>query len=102
MFPQWLHILSWAALFLGFLCALIILVDVFLRPQRMGIMNVVWPTTALFGGPLTIWVYFWFARQSTHAETRAARRRQDEPLKKPKSPFRSWWPRAQVIAAAGA
>ncbi|MEO8219014.1 MAG: hypothetical protein ABI718_18210 [Acidobacteriota bacterium] len=40
------------------LCALTILVDVFHRPQRMKVMNVVWPITALYAGPLALLAYF--------------------------------------------
>ena len=51
MVPQWLHILSIASLLLGFACAVLIAVDVRRHPQQMGIMNIVWPVTALFGQP---------------------------------------------------
>lgn len=47
MIPSWLHTLSITFLALGFLCAAILVVDVFQHPQHMGIMNIVWPITAL-------------------------------------------------------
>ena len=54
-FPAWLSALSLAWLLLGAVCALAILVDEVRHPQKMWIMNVVWPITALFGTVL------WFA-----------------------------------------
>jgi hypothetical protein len=57
-YPQWLHILSWAYLSLSFACALLILLDEIRRPQKMMVMNFVWPITALYFGPLAVWGYF--------------------------------------------
>ncbi|RIY01001.1 DUF4396 domain-containing protein [Aureimonas flava] len=62
MFPTWLHILSIAALAIGVLCALGVLVDILRRPQPMAIMNVVWPVTALFGTGAVVWAYLRYAR----------------------------------------
>jgi Domain of unknown function (DUF4396) len=66
MIPTWLHLLSILALFVGFVCALIVAIDITRHPQRMGIMNVVWPVTALYGGALALWFYFRHGRQSAH------------------------------------
>lgn len=57
-YPEWLHILAWAYLSLSFLCGLIIIADEFRRPQKMMIMNFVWPITALYFGPAALWGYF--------------------------------------------
>ena len=57
-FPQWLHDLARISLALGFACATIIAVDEVRRPQKMWIMNLVWPLTALFGSLLWIAGYF--------------------------------------------
>ena len=62
MIPSWLHLLSWASLLLGGVCAAFIGLDVIRRPQKMSIMNVVWPTTALFGTVLTLWLYRRYGR----------------------------------------
>ncbi len=77
-YPQWLHILSWAYLSLSFACAAFILIDEFRRPQKMMIMNVVWPITALYFGPLAVWGYLKSGLKTTaqhmrrmHAEIRA-------------------------------
>jgi hypothetical protein len=45
------------------LCALVITVDVIRHPQRMGIMNVVWPVTALYGSVFALWAYFRVGRR---------------------------------------
>lgn len=54
LFPAWLHELAIAMLALGGLCALVVLVQVFRRPQKMAVMNVVWPVCALFGSVLVV------------------------------------------------
>lgn len=65
MFPSWLHELSIAALVVGGLCAAIVLVDVMRHPQKMAVMNVVWPVSGLFGTVLTVWAYFGVGRASS-------------------------------------
>ena len=50
-YPDWLRILSRAYLRVSFVCAAIIIGDHLLRPQKMMIMNFVWPITALYLGP---------------------------------------------------
>jgi len=70
-YPEWLHVLSWIALGVAFLSAMIILVDVIWRPQKMGIMNLVWPITGLYWGPVALWGYLRVGRKTTkehHAE----------------------------------
>jgi len=57
--PGWLTVLSWAALALAFASAGWIAFDVYGRGyrQRMGIMEAVWPVTALYFGPLAAAAY---------------------------------------------
>ncbi|HEY3680874.1 MAG TPA: DUF4396 domain-containing protein [Bradyrhizobium sp.] len=64
MFPPWLHVLSIAALLLALACAIIVAIDVWRHPQSMGIMNVVWPATALFGSVAVAWMYFRYGRET--------------------------------------
>ncbi|WP_022723067.1 DUF4396 domain-containing protein [Rhodopseudomonas sp. B29] len=72
MIPSWLHILSIVSLALAVLCAAIIAIDEARHPQRMWIMNAVWPLTALFGSVLWTWGYFRYGRLSAaDAEGRA-------------------------------
>jgi hypothetical protein len=66
MEPQWLMIVSWVALALGFASALLILVDelVLGNRQHMPIMNLVHPITALYWGPVWLWAYLRNGRKS--------------------------------------
>ncbi len=70
MIPAWLHVLSVASLLLGVLCLVVILADIIRHPQHMGIMNVVWPVTALFG---TVWVAWQYVRYGRLARDSVAR-----------------------------
>lgn len=65
MHPSWLTMLSWVALGSAFACAMWLALEVARRPQRMWIMNVVWPVTALYMGPLALWAYY---RMGTSSE----------------------------------
>lgn len=56
-FPTWLGALSWLAIALGVVCAVIVAVDVVRRPQQMAVMNVVWPVTMLFGSVVWLVLY---------------------------------------------
>lgn len=62
MFPAWFHVLAILALLLGLLCCAIVLNSVLRHPQRMAIMNVVWPVTALFGTVFVVWGYLRYGR----------------------------------------
>lgn len=86
MVPQWLHWLAWGCLVVGFVCALWILFDELFHAQRMWIMNVVWPVTALYGGPLALWAYYRYGRLSTRHKAMDARQHGREPPRKSK-PF---------------
>ncbi len=67
MMPEWLTILASASLVLGGACALLIAADIVRgNRQHMWIMNLVWPITALYAGPLGLWAYLAVGRQSTH------------------------------------
>lgn len=62
MLPSWLSLTADISLLLAGVCALIVLVDVMAHPQRMGIMNVVWPITPLYLGPVGLWAYYALGR----------------------------------------
>lgn len=87
MVPVWLHGLSIAYLLLGALCAAIIAIDVGRHPQRMWIMNVVWPVTALFGTAWILWQYLAYGRRATREQTKAASVRREAPPSKRETPF---------------
>ena len=60
MASSWFELLAWAALGLGFASALLILADMFVfgNRQHMWIMNLAFPLTALYMGPVAVWAYF--------------------------------------------
>ena len=85
MIPDWLSIVAIAALVVALCSACAILFDILRgRKQHMWIMNVVWPITALWSGPLGLWAYARFGRSSTS----------QHPTNSPQKPF---W---QVVAVA--
>ncbi|MGJ4912921.1 DUF4396 domain-containing protein [Bradyrhizobium sp. HKCCYLRH2060] len=85
--PDWLHILSLVSLALGVLCALVIAIDVIRHPQQMWIMDVVWPTTALFGSIWVVWQYFSYGRLATQEKMRVAKSHDAQPPNKRQTPF---------------
>lgn len=58
-----MHDLAIASLALAFVCAVIIAIDVLRHPQKMGVMNIVWPVTALYGSVLAVLLYWAKGRQ---------------------------------------
>ncbi len=57
-----LTIVSWLSLAVAFLCAIVIAVDELRHPQKMWIMNIVWPVTALYFSVFAVWAYFKIGR----------------------------------------
>lgn len=49
--------MAWISLGIAFACALIIAVDEFRHWQKMWIMNIVWPLTALYFSVFALWGY---------------------------------------------
>lgn len=82
----WLVPLSIASLALAGLCSFIIALDLLRHPQKMWIMNIVWPVTALYGGPIALMSYFKAGRLSSKQSVMAAKERGEENLGK-KKPF---------------
>ena len=61
---DWLGALASVSLAIAGLCAVLISVDIAAgRRQKMWIMNLVWPLTALYGGPLALWAYWRLGRK---------------------------------------
>jgi hypothetical protein len=68
--PIGLTLCAWISIIAAGVCALIIVLDLLRgHRQHMWIMNVVWPITALYAGPLALWGYYRFGRQSGHAHS---------------------------------
>lgn len=57
-----LTVFAWISLALAFGCALVIMADEIRHPQKMWIMNVVWPVTALYLSVFALWGYFRLGR----------------------------------------
>lgn len=72
MMPTWLHLVSGTSLALGLVTASVIAVHELRHPQKMWIMNIVWPLVALFGTIVALWAYFRFGTLSArdHSQTR--------------------------------
>lgn len=69
-FPPLLHGIAITSLVVASACALVIAADEVRRPQKMAIMNVVWPLTALFGSLLWLAAYFVWGRALAPHEKR--------------------------------
>jgi hypothetical protein len=57
--PAWLTIIAWTWLSLSFASAAVMALDIFVlgNRQKMAVMNLVYPITALYFGPLAVWFY---------------------------------------------
>ena len=53
------------SIIIALICLLIISIDIMRNPQKMWIMNIVWPVTALYSGPLGLLVYFRIGKKSS-------------------------------------
>lgn len=84
--PHLLGIIAVICLVTGGVSAVVIVVDLVAHPQNMWIMNLVWPMTALYAGPLALWGYFTAGRLSTKRAMQEAKARGEEPPGK-KKPF---------------
>jgi hypothetical protein len=56
-YPEWLHTLAWVYIVICLACALGIAFHTLLRPQKMWIMGLVWPISALYMGPFAVYAY---------------------------------------------
>jgi hypothetical protein len=61
-FPLWTTVGAWVLLGIAVACAVVVTVDVVVRPQKMAVMAAVWPLVMLFGSILWLWFYGRFAR----------------------------------------
>ncbi|HWE45894.1 MAG TPA: DUF4396 domain-containing protein [Caulobacteraceae bacterium] len=69
-FPVWLHALSILSLAVAIVCAAAIVIDETRRRQRMWIMALVWPLTALFGSLLWLAFYWRWGRGADPRQSR--------------------------------
>ncbi len=88
MAPHWFDLVAWVALGLGFASALVIVADIVLlgNRQHMAIMNLVFPLTALYMGPIALWLYLARGRRMAHKQMQA------KPMMEREREARdSWW-----------
>src|ERR1700733_6184805 len=57
--------IAWVSLIAAFASVLIIAVDEARHPQKMWIMNLVWPITALYFSIFALWAYFRIGKPTT-------------------------------------
>lgn len=67
MEPNWLVVLAWLSLALAFACATVIVGDTLVgqHRQQMRVMEWVWPITALYAGPIALWLYWRYGRAAS-------------------------------------
>ncbi len=93
--PGWLIALATASLLIGGICFAIMIIDLISgHKQHMWIMNVVWPVTGLYAGPLALWAYYRMGRLSTERAVRQAKEN-GEPMPGKQKPF---WQKAALGA----
>jgi hypothetical protein len=62
-----LTLLAWISLAAAFASAFVILIDEIRHPQKMAVMNIVWPISALYFSLFALWAYFRIGRSNTKA-----------------------------------
>lgn len=78
--PNWLHALAVVSLALALVSMLVVVIDELAgHRQQMWIMDVVWPVTMLWAGPLGLVFYFTVGRTSTRRAVQSARAHGDAP-----------------------
>jgi len=67
MAPAWLVIIAWISLAVAAASALTLLFHIYVcgYRQRMPVMEAVWPVSALYLGPLAVWMYWRYGRQNS-------------------------------------
>ncbi|MGN6243504.1 MAG: DUF4396 domain-containing protein [Motilibacteraceae bacterium] len=95
--PSWLVALSWLSLAVAGFCGLAIVVDIYGRGRRqqMGVMEAVWPVSALYLGPLAVLGYRRFGRP------KSPRWRREQGMESPPEPPR-WAMVATGVGHCGA
>ncbi len=73
--PDWITAAAVPWLIIAGACASVIVIDLVAgHRQHMAVMNVVWPITGLYAGPVALWAYFTLGRASTRDAVRHAHR----------------------------
>lgn len=94
MASVWLTAVAWLYLFVCFCCAAIIAYDIAFnrRRQPMGVMNFVFPITALYFGPFALALYWHWGRVADRTTTASmSMSRAAVPRAPPSERARPWW-----------
>jgi hypothetical protein len=83
---NWPRIIAVFSLIVALASVLLVSTDLIKRPQHMWIMNIVWPLTALYGGPIAVWAYYRIGILSSRESVRKAEQRAEKMPGK-KTPF---------------
>lgn len=81
MAPTWLRAISWVWMITCVLSAAWIVADLARHPQKMPVMNWVWPVNALYMGPIGVAAYLRMGRLASRDHMREAGK--DAPQRKP-------------------
>jgi hypothetical protein len=93
-----LQLLSWISLAVAFVCVLVIALDVAKNPQKMWIMNIVWPVTALYLSVFAVWAYFRYGRKSSR-NAPAAKSEASEQQKKQEKEIPPTWSQTAIAGS---
>jgi hypothetical protein len=61
-----LETIAWLSILVALACALWITLDEIRHPQKMAVMNLVWPLTALYFSVFAVWAYYRWGRTKIH------------------------------------
>lgn len=98
---EFIHILAYIFLTIGFSSSVVIALDVWRRPQHMWIMNIVWPVAALFGTGLVLYGYYSYGRLASKAKVNSAMERGEEMPNKKETPFPIMVAKGTIHCGAG-
>jgi hypothetical protein len=79
--PEWVTVIAWIWLGVAFITSGVILYDIFVagHRQQMGVMEAVYPITALYLGPLALLLYWRWGRDTDGLHTRASLVKRKQP-----------------------
>lgn len=60
-----ISVIAWISLGIAFFCAIVITMDEIRHPQKLWIMNIVWPVTTLYLSVFALWGYYHIGRGMT-------------------------------------
>ncbi len=92
--------IAWVSIGIALASAVVIAVDEVRHPQKMAIMNVVWPATALYLSLVAVWWYFRSGRRM--AKDAPARNRNGNAKEKEKEKTPTWPQSALATSHCGA